>query len=742
MHQAHPPNLSVNKALSRATKHERKGNSDEARRLYREVLQAFPNNRRALERLAKLNQLSSATGLNPPQDAINRLVALYNQRQLKVVAEHAAKLIQQFPSAFILWNLLGAAHSGLGRTAEAEAGFRGAIKLAPNYPDAQNNLGLILQQQDKVDEAISAFQKAIELNPSYPDALNNLGVTLHEKGDFEEAIAAFNRALSIKPDYVNAHNNLGLSLTKDGRYDDAIKAYGKAIYLKPDYAEAYNNVGNALSDQDMHEDAIKAYNKAIALKPDYAEAYNNMGLAFQAQGMLEEAITAFKKAISFKPDCADTYLKIGTTLRYQGKLEDAITAFNKVLSLSPNCIQAYNSMGVALLDQGKLEEAVVAFNKTLSIKPGYFEAYNYIGSALIDQGKYEEAILAFYKALSLKPDHTIAHRHISALRKYTDKDPQIEQMNKLYDDPTLSEDSLCHLCFALAKVSEDLGNLNEAFQYLKQGNALRKKLLSYDILQDEELFARIKISAEEVQKHALVIPQVSNSVSPLFILGMPRSGTTLVEQIISSHSQVFGGGELEHLRAFGSQIAEGNIKASTDALTKLRDTYLEKLVGISSGKPFVTDKLPHNFKLIGLIFSTFPEAKIVHVKRSAAATCWSNYKHYFSVDGLGYCYDLQDLVRHYQLYENLMEFWDQIYAERIYHLDYDLLTIDQETETKRLLKFLALDWEHACLSPHNNKRIVRTVSHEQIRQKVYTGSSEQWRKFKPFLGGAFDELET
>ena len=304
----------------------------------------------------------------------------------------------------------------------------------------------------------------------------------------------------------------------------------------------------------------------------------------------------------------------------------------------------------------------------------------------------------------------------------------------------MSAENQCHFCFALAKSSEDLGNLEEAFRYLKEGNALRKKNLNYDIVQDEEIFSRIKETADSFKNVFFNASGKENFPTPILILGMPRSGTTLVEQIISNHSEVTAAGELKFLKMFGSPLAEGKVGVSEDKLRTIRNQYLNELKELSVGQPFVTDKMPINFFYIGLICSAFPEAKIVHVKRNAAATCWSNFKQYFSTKELGYCYDLLDVVRYYQMYQELMLFWDKHYPEKIYHLDYEQLTVEQEPETKKLIHYLGIDWEDACLFPEENKRYVKTVSSMQVREKVYKGSSEQWKKFEKYLDRAFDEL--
>ena len=397
-------------------------------------------------------------------------------------------------------------------------------------------------------------------------------------------------------------------------------------------------------------------------------------------------------------------------------------------------------MGSAIQDQGKLEEAIEAYNKALSIKPDYAGVYNNIGSALNEQGKLEEAIEAYYQAISIKPDYAEAHRNLSLIKKYKGNDDQIFQVQELYKRKDLSDDAKCKLSFTLAKMYEDIGKLDLTFGYLSKGNVLRKKLLKYSINQDKELFTNLRNTQPYLQKSSLDIKERAIKPNPIFILGMPRSGTTLVEQIISSHSEVTGAGEQRYISHYGFHLAIGSGSVPSTKISDFRDKYLFELARVSADKHFVTDKMPQNFRFIPLICAALPEAAIIHVKRNAAAVCWSNYKHYFRSRRLGYSYDLKDVVAYYNLYNDLMKHWQSKYNDRIYNLDYEQLTTNQEKETRDLVAHLNLTWEGACLSPHKNERSVKTASQQQVRKKVYTGSSEAWKKYEPFLNGAFDSL--
>jgi tetratricopeptide (TPR) repeat protein len=701
-------NLSVDRALLKAKSHIKKGEFEEAQKLYQAVLQTFPKNKRAQKGLATLNKPEQSTSTQgPPQETINQLVNLCNQGQLVAAVEQAQVLTEQYTDAFIIWNILGAAHQGLGKTIEASEAFKKVIKLNPNYAEGHSNLGLTLKDQGKLEEAIEAYNKALAIKPDYAEVCNNMGITLQEQGKLSEAIVSYKKALSLKPDYAYAHNNMGVTLQEQDKLEEAMTSYNKALSLKPDYAEAHYNMGNALKEQGKFEEAITSYNKALSLKPDYADAYNNMGVTLQEQDKLEEVITSYNKALSLKPDYAEAHYNMGNALKEQGKFEEAITSYNKALSLKPDYAEAHNNLGVILKEQGKFEEAITSYNIVLSLKPGYAEA----------------------------------HRNLSSLIKYKPDNTQVALVGEMIKRPDLKDDDRCHLQYTYAKMNEDLGDLDSAYDNYSSGGKLRQKLLSYDFKQDELTFEKIKNTGPKLKEFAFSKPFHVATNTPIFILGMPRSGTTLVEQIISNHSEVHGAGELTFLNRFANSSNIYNQTISSDNILGVRKNYLNELEKVSHNKPFVTDKMPQNFLHISMILKALPEAKVIHVKRDPAATCWSNFKHYFSSKGMGYSYDLKDTVSYFKLYEELMDFWDQQYSDQIYHLDYDKLTVEQEPETRKLIEYLELGWEDDCLSPHKNKRSVRTASQQQVREKVYTGSSQAWRKFEQYLNGVFDEFE-
>ena len=265
--------------------------------------------------------------------------------------------------------------------------------------------------------------------------------------------------------------------------------------------------------------------------------------------------------------------------------------------------------------------------------------------------------------------------------------------------------------------------------------------MNYSVDEDIKIFREQKQIQSKLKTTSLDYNSAYEGPIPIFIVGMPRSGTTLVEQIISSHSKVTGAGELPYISRYGSKFITNKITPNRKNILEFRKQYMEHARSVNANTTFITDKMPQNFLFVSLISTAFPEAKIVHVKRDPRATCWSNYRQYFSANGLGYSYDIQDVVTYYNLYIDLMSFWQSEYHNRIYNLDYDLLTMDQENQTRKLIKYLDLGWEKVCLFPQKNKRSVYTASQEQVRKKVYTGSSREWLKYEQYLKDAFDNLK-
>ena len=473
---------------------------------------------------------------------------------------------------------------------------------------------------------------------------------------------------------------------------------------------------------------------------DKANICSLLGGVYLMVGSNEKGVERLVQALAITPNNPAGWSNLSEGWRRLGRLDDAVETSRKAIALKPDFAEAHGNLGVTLQKLGRLDEAEASLKQAIALKPDYAEAYYNFGVTLQELDRLDEAEVSLKKAIALKPDFAEAHLNITSMKKFNAQDEQYFKMLEQYSDKNISEEQRCHINFGLAKACEDLGDFEQAFTHYSEGNVLRKKLLNYDINQDLEMFRKIKSNYPQIVQKSLEPDKLSKNSMPIFIVGMPRSGTTLVEQIISSHSQVTGAGELSFANQFGAAIATGFSEANDESLLNFRGKYLKKLKNVSNGNLIVTDKMPQNFRYLGLLAAAFPGAKIVHVKRTPAAVCWANYKQCFASKDIGYCYAIDDILSYHKLYENLMEFWAKKLSKRIYNLDYELLTVNQESETRQLIEYLGLDWDENCLSPQNNTRSVATGSNLQVRQKVYQGSSEQWKKYEPFLNGAFDGL--
>jgi len=529
---------------------------------------------------------------------------------------------------------------------------------------------IALYSSGKIEEAINATKDLNEDYPNNPILFNILGVCYKALNQLEAAGQMFKISIAIKPDYAEAYFNLGVVLRGLSQLDEAIKNYKKAIALSKNYPDAYNNLGNSLKEIGKLDEAIENYEWAIAYKHDFYQAYNNLGLVQAEIGLSKLAVKNFENALKLKPEFLDSHFNLGITLKELGRKELSINSFVKTIEIDSNNVEA--------------------------------------------------------------------HRNLSLMKQYSDNDPQIQVMESLINKKNLSKQDYVGLNFALSKVYEDLEDNEKQFKFLNEGNKLKKDLIDYSIDKDKKRFS--------IFKKLFSSPSITDSkktynksaISPIFIVGMPRSGTSLVEQIIASHQKVYGGGELKYfaentLPVISRALDNDSKKFSKKDFLSIRDKYIEALAKLKTTNNIITDKMPLNFQYIGFILSAFPEAKIVHLKRDARAICWSNYKFLFATAGNGFSFNQKDLAEYYALYADLMEFWHKRYPNKIYDIIYEDLTVNQEEETRKLLKYCELDWDENCLNFHTNERTVKTVSSIQVRQKIYQDSSEAWKKYDKFL---------
>ncbi len=771
------------------------GNFKEAERLSLAISKLYPNNfipwkalglsLKNLKRLPEaVSPLKKAMELMPGDiETLMNLGIVFTELAEYEDAENIYRRIialkpADYPEAYLN---LGVVLKYMGKNEEAEKCYRRAIEIKPDFAIAFNNLGVLLRDAGKLEESEEFYKKVIEMKPDYPEAYLNLGVVLKYMGKNEEAEKCYRRAIEIKPDFAESYNNIAIILKYKGNYAEADKYFRRAIELNPNYAEAYNNIGNLLKDTGRNKEAEIYYKLSLKINPKNYKVYNNLGLLCADSQRSDDAEMFYRKAIELNPNYAEAYNNLGNILRNKNQLPVSVkaaeTAFDKAAET------AFDKTADTSIAGTEFEsEAEKYFRSAIELNPNYAEAYNNIGNLFNDTGRMEEAKEFYLKALSIKPNFALCHKNLAQIKTFDKSDPQIKTLQNLYEnfkyndnkyqddhraiynnqndnkykkennfsDRTKNISDKIYICFALAKANEDLNKIDAAFGLYSEGNILMKMKLNYNIAQDISLFEDIKSLFASCSKNTNIkaLNIAPENIMPIMIVGMPRSGTSLVEQIISSHSKVFGGGELdlmdELVKKYYLESKEHCASGGAEELSRLiASDYFNEINKCGriyrlteSCKKYFTDKMPLNFRWLGFILLFNPAVKIIHTVRNRDAVCWSIFKQLFSGTRMGFAYDLKDIYKYYGLYENLMEFWEEMFPNRIYRLDYERLTVNQKEETKKLLDYCGLEWEDGCMEFEKNKRAVRTASFAQVRKKIYKGSSEEWKKFKNRIEGA------
>jgi len=579
------------------------------------------------------------------------------------------------------------------------------------------------------------------------DDLFNQAISLHQAGKLEEAKQLYQKIILAQPDHALVTHHTGLITAQQGFYQEAIELFKQAILLDNKQASFHNNLGKTLRILGKTSEAIDCFHKALEINPGFSDALLNLGNTLKEAGRLEEAIRYYNQFLTIHPDNADAHISLGSALRLHGNLDASINSLKKGLAINPESSVGYNNLGNVLGEQGKLNDAISAYTKAININPGNVDAIYNLGFSLRQTGRTDDAIKAYRQALTIKPDNALIYQALTAAGKFTVQDDDIKKMQVLLNNDTTSQTDRMLLCFALGKAFEDLKEYNTSFDYILTANKIKRDSLNYDLNVDKN-FMQSLIKIFDKTFFANRASYGINDKMPVFILGMPRSGTTLAEQILSSHPQVFGAGEIsdivniilnENPKITGKTFPEIIPTLEKNEVRHLAETYLTKIRSLAENEILVSNKMPSNFLFIGMIRLMFPGAKIIHCKRDPADTCLSCFKNYFP-NGQEFSYDLSELGKYYTFYQQLMNHWHATLPGYIYDLNYEDLIIDQENQTQRLLHFCELPWDDACLSFHNSSRAIRTVSIEQARKPIYKSSIQGWKRYKNQLAPLLKEL--
>ena len=673
-----------------------------------------------------------------------------------------------------------------GQLDAAEATYRSVLRSLPEHSGALYGLGIVRAQQGKLDDAVALLRQAVALDPARIEVHNNLGGMLHALGRVTEACQAFEIAVTANPGDADLHNNLGVSMATLGRHADAAACFGRALALRPDFAAAHNNFGNALQTLGHSSEAAACFERAIALRPDYAEAFNNLGRLRLVLGCHEAAIANFEKALAARPDYAEAHNNRGRALMVLERAREAVVDFERAIAIRPDLAEAHNNLGTALAALGRMDGAVTSYQRALAINPGHGAAWANLGNAWAALRREAEAVACYERALAcptrdpdtycsvalslqalgclsdarraieaaveLAPRRPDFYHVLARIKRFAADDLHIARMEALAQDMgSFSESVQAGVHFALAKAYDDIAEYERSFRHASTANALKRRTIAYDERRTLGFLERLRTTFGADLMERLRGAGAASPV-PVFIVGMPRSGTTLIEQILASHPAVFGGGELDDFPAMASQLAgPGRPLALPDdagelselQLRELGTAYLARIRAQAPDAERITDKLPFNFFYAGLIHLALSGARIIHVRRDPVDTCLSCFGTNFAGDRQPFSYELGELGRYYRAYEAVMAHWRRVLPPGVMlEVTYEDVVDDLEGQAHRLVAHCGLAWDPACLAFHAARRPVRTASAVQVRQPIYRSSVARWRPYAHLLTPLFDALGT
>tara|TARA_B100000700_G_scaffold309512_1_gene388758 strand:- start:209 stop:1732 length:1524 start_codon:yes stop_codon:yes gene_type:complete len=489
----------------------------------------------------------------------------------------------------------------------------------------------------------------------------------------------------------------------------------------------------------------KKYSEAVALCKELIESnpkigflYNLMGIIMFELNRLDEAIDFYKKGIKVEPNFALIYSNLGNVYKSQNKIDEAEKNYKKAIDIDKKIPEPHNNLGNLLRTENKYEEAIKSYNKAIEINNNFFWAYYNLATTYTALGNYKKANEFLEKTIKINPFFCPAHRSLSRVKKYKINDKHLHEMQKIYKNKNINEIQKKELAFAIGKAYEDIGDYISSFEYYKEGNHLHRKLINFSIDDEKKDFDSIKeIYSFELLKKV----EKNNKVTPkiIFIIGMPRSGTTLVEQIISSHPEVYGCDELN----FIPDLYEKNInvnKLDQKILLDIGNEYISKINKVSNNSLVVTDKLPINFKWLGFIKLILPNSKIIHCIRNSKDNCFSIFKSFFP-SKINFAFKIEEIVEFYNLYLELMEHWNKVIPNDIFNIRYENIIKNPDIEIKKIINACELKWNDQCLKFYNNKRPIKTSSDTQARSKIYSTSINSWEKYEKNLNKYLKKLK-
>ncbi len=658
------------------------------------------------------------------------LFNLLNQQRLPEAESGALAAIGAQPNSGILWKILSVAL--VRQNKEALGALRRAAALLPADLEAQSNLASALHERGEWAAALPYLQRISTVNVGDSDVLVELADCLRGVGRTPEAVRLYERAVVIEPRSAMAHNNLGNALLELGEHARAVACFQRTSNLLPMDAAVLTNLSISLRQAGRSEEALAAARKATALAPQFGAAHREVGLASAALGERPQALMCFLRVVELEPDNPEHLCNLGNALFEAQKVAESVLRFSQALKLREDYAPAHLGMALAFRQQRRPAEALESCRTALRNKPDFPEALSLLGELEADEGRFEEAERLFRRCLSIRPEFVLATAGLATIQRMTGQ--EADGLVRILAEKRLSSGEEISVRYALGSYFDGCGRYDEAFAEYAHANELTKRLQpAYEpgkvtrrvdrIIQDFVAFD------DPVQSSGAPPP------TPIFIIGMPRSGTSLAEQILASHPEIFGGGEI----VFWSAVCDawfdtrGRDEPTQALLRRCAADYRVKLQALRTNARLIVDKMPVNFLYAGLIHAALPHARFIHLQRHPIDTCLSIYFQNFYNIG-PYASDLQAMAHYYAEYLRIMEHWRTVLPPAtLLEVPYESLVGDPEPWTRRMLDFVGVPWNARCLEFHQAERSVITASRWQVRQKIHTQSIARWRRYEKFV---------
>ncbi len=603
-----------------------------------------------------------------------------------------------------------------------------------------------LHQTGQLAAAETAYQTVLQSDENNVHALNLLGMLYVNDFRPDEAVLCISRALKLQYKQPESHANIALAYKDQGQHELAVKHFRESIRQDPWQPMVYNNLGNVLRELNRPKEAIKAYESALKQDGEFAQCWCNLAAALNEAEQHKAARRAVEKALSFEPRMAQAHNNKGDISLAEAKYEEALTCYRRATEINPKYVAALINMARTLRDMDRSAEAVEILQQALDIEPNNPEAHHAMGVLQEQVGDQAAAAKALQNALKVAPGMAIAHYFLAQLRGRKTTDEELSAMLELQKHERMLPNDRMFLSFGLARAYEQKNDYDRAFQYIAQGNLIKAGQQPYDDVDTGKFIDALAVGAADLAEK-LGFEASCQDDRPVFVLGMPRSGTSLVEQVLASHSEVAGAGELPYaydmahrVRELTSQAFPANVKLlSADQLRGLGEYYLSRHRKDHLETARVVDKTPLNFQYLGLLGLALPGARFIHCFRDPVQNCFSIHKIPFDRKQ-AYAHSLSSIGQYYRRYWGLMQRWQQLFPGRILNVRYEDTVDDLERQSHRMLDFLGLPFEEGVLEFHANERLVKTPSASQVRQPIYSDALQSWKKYERHLQSLRESL--